>query len=105
MKYANTCICVFSGSGTSQCLGSNQKAVFFDKVLYNSCSNFFLDRFVPKNGVPKNGFPIVFSKSDLGGGDIFCDKKKYRIRETPTLLTDADSRTDTNFKMLHDLSS
>ena len=27
-----------------------------------------MERFVPKNGVPKNGFPIVFSKSDLGGG-------------------------------------
>ena len=30
--------------------------------------------------------------------------KKSRIRETPTLLTDADSRTNTNFKRLHDLS-
>ena len=34
--------------------------------------NFFLERFVLKNGVPKNEFAIVFSKSDLGGGgDIF----------------------------------
>ena len=31
-------------------------------------------------------------------------EKKSRIRETPTLSTDADSRTDTNLKGLHDLS-
>ena len=31
--------------------------------------------------------------------------EKSRIRETPTLLTDADSRADTNLKRLHDLSS
>ena len=31
-------------------------------------------------------------------------KKKSRIRETPTLLTDADSRTDANLKRLRDLS-
>ena len=31
-------------------------------------------------------------------------KKKSRIRETPTLSTDADSRTDTNLKRLSDLS-
>ena len=30
--------------------------------------------------------------------------KKSRIRETPTLSTDADNRTDTNLKRLHDLS-
>ena len=30
--------------------------------------------------------------------------KKSRIRETPTLSTDADSRTDTNLKKLRDLS-
>ena len=28
--------------------------------------------------------------------------KKSRIRETPTLSTDADNRTDTNLKRLHD---
>ena len=32
-------------------------------------------------------------------------KKKSRIRETPTLSTDADSRTDTNLKRLRDLSN
>ena len=32
-------------------------------------------------------------------------KKKSRIRETPTLSTDAASRTDTNLKRLRDLSS
>ena len=31
-------------------------------------------------------------------------KKKSRIRETPTLSTDADNRTDTNLKRLRDLS-
>ena len=31
-------------------------------------------------------------------------KKKSRIRETPTLSSDADSRTDTNLKRLRDLS-
>ena len=31
-------------------------------------------------------------------------KKKSRIRETPTLSTDADSRTDTNLKRLRNLS-
>ena len=31
-------------------------------------------------------------------------KKKSRIRETPTLSTDADFRTDTNLKSLRDLS-
>ena len=30
--------------------------------------------------------------------------KKSRIRETPTLSTDADSRTDTNLKRLRDSS-
>ena len=30
---------------------------------------------------------------------------KSRIRETPTLSTDADSRTDTNLKRLRDLSN
>ena len=30
--------------------------------------------------------------------------KKSRIRETPTLLTDADSGTDTNLKRKRDLS-
>ena len=30
--------------------------------------------------------------------------KKSRTRETPTLSTDADSRTDTNLKRLRDLS-
>ena len=33
-----------------------------------------------------------------------CDGKKSRIRETPTLSTDADSRADKNLKGLHDLS-
>ena len=32
------------------------------------------------------------------------DQKKSRIRETPTLSTDAGRRTDTNLKRLRDLS-
>ena len=48
---------------------------FFHKVLYTYCSKLFLERFVPKNGVMKNGFPIVFSKSDLGMGDSYMEKK------------------------------
>ena len=48
-----------------------------------SVLNFFPECFVPKNAVPKNGFPIVFSKSDLGGGgtyfvtNIFSEKAKH----------------------------
>ena len=37
------------------------------------------------------------------GSQIKC-LKKTRIRETKNLLTDADSRTDTIFERLHDLS-
>ena len=45
----------------------------------------FLDLFVSKNGVPKNGFLIVFSKSDLGWGggwvvfspNFFLEKAKH----------------------------
>ena len=33
-----------------------------------------------------------------------CPQKKSRPRETPTLSTDADSKTDTNLKRLRDLS-
>ena len=45
----------------------------------------------------------------VGGGSVIKGatpsiKKKSRIRETPTLSTDADSRTDTNLKRLRDLS-
>ena len=36
-----------------------------------------MERFVPKNGVPKNGFPIVFSKSDLAGGGAFFEPNKF----------------------------
>ena len=35
---------------------------------------------------------------------VWLDLEKSRIRETPTLSTDADSRTDTNLKRLRDLS-
>ena len=36
-----------------------------------------MSRFVPKNGVPKNLFPVVFSKSDLGGGERFFRQKFF----------------------------
>ena len=36
-------------------------------------------------------------------GHIVIQSKKCHIRETPTLLTDAYSRTDINLKGLHDL--
>ena len=36
--------------------------------------------------------------------NIHIGNKKSRIRETPTLSTDADSRTNTNSKRLRDLS-
>ena len=71
MKYANMRICMFSGSGTSRGLGLNPKTVFFYKVLYIQCSKKILEHFVPKKGVPKYGFPIIFSKSDLGVGGRF----------------------------------
>ena len=45
---------------------------------------YFMERFVPKNGVPKNGFPIVFSKSDLAGGGLFLSRKK--ILKKPNFL-------------------
>ena len=48
-----------------------QKVFFFFKCYIITVLNFFLERFVPKNGVPKNEFSIVFSKSDFGGGGQF----------------------------------
>ena len=38
---------------------------------------------------------------ELFGNYEICEEKS-RVRETPTLSTDADSRTDTNFKRLRD---
>ena len=37
-------------------------------MLYNNYSKINLGAFCLRNGVTKNGFPIVFSKSDLGRG-------------------------------------
>ena len=39
-------------------------------MLYDYCDNFF-GPFHPKKWRSKNGFPIVFSESDLGGGGQF----------------------------------
>ena len=36
-----------------------------------------MERFVQKNGVPKNGFPIVFKKSDLARGGAFFEPKFF----------------------------
>ena len=46
----------------------------------------------------------IVSSSDVRSSNSDYMNKKYRIRETPTLLTDADSRTDSNLKRLRDLS-
>ena len=45
---------------------------------------------------------VVKETFSLSFYDIITEKS--RIRETPTLSTDADNRTDTNLKRLHDLS-
>ena len=45
-----------------------------------------------------------FKLSLLTFNDVILKKKKSRIRETPTLSTDADSRTITNLKRLRNLS-
>ena len=47
---------------------------FFIKCYIITVLNFSVERFVPKTGVAKNGLPIVFSKRDLDGGDIFFDE-------------------------------
>ena len=45
-----------------------------------------------------------FKKKNIVKGEIQRGLEKSRIRETPTLSTDADSRKDTNLKRLRDLS-
>ena len=45
----------------------------------------------------------LYKKPVMTWPNLTC-KKKSRIRETKNLSTDADSRTDTIFKRLHDLS-
>ena len=47
-----------------------------------------------------SAFEQFFNRPSLAGAVI----QKFRIRETPTLSTDADSRTDTNLKGKQDLS-
>ena len=46
---------------------------FSDKVLYNYSSKFFFGAFWSVFKKIKNGFPIVFSKNDLGGGSFFAE--------------------------------
>ena len=52
----------------------------------------------------ENGLSIVKDYQIDENSEIKVDAEKFRIRETPTLSTDADSRTDTNLKRLRDLS-
>ena len=51
----------------------------FGKVSNWKYANYanwlFLERFDHTKILLKNGFPILFSKSDLVGGGRFCDKK------------------------------
>ena len=74
------------------------------------------------NCVPTFFFAADYGVTNTSGAKIFVSQywqprlvgallqtssdglKKSRIRETPTLSTDADSRTDTNMKRLRDLS-
>ena len=56
---------------------------FFHKMLYNYCSKFLLECFVPKNGVLKNEFLIVFFQVIWLGGtyfvmEFFSEKAKHR---------------------------
>ena len=50
--------------------------------------------------------PSFLQNMDInkGTGEKGMKKEKSRIRETLNLSTDADSRTDTNFESLRDLS-
>ena len=54
--------------------GIESKNRFLIKCYIITVLKKFLERIVQKNGVPKNGFLIVFSKSDLGGGTHFSPK-------------------------------
>ena len=67
--------------------------------------SFLLRKFVFHICVHKN---IVISSGKISSGGcvpfLLSLVKKSRIRETQTLLTDADSRTDINLKRLRDLS-
>ena len=50
------------------------------------------------------GLLLCFVKNSLLSQFTHFFRENSGIRETPTVLTDADSRTDTNLKRLHDLS-
>ena len=58
------------------------KSSYFDKVQYNYCSNFFVERFVPKNGAKKL-FPIVFKKWFFGGTVFFAEIFVCKKPNTP----------------------
>ena len=54
---------------------------FFDKVLYNYCSKFFLERFVLSK---KMDFPLYFEKVIwVGGGLFFCRNFFLKKPNTP----------------------
>ena len=64
--------------------GFESESRFLIKCYIITVLIFFVDRFVKKNGVSKNGFPVVFTKSDLaGGGGTLNLPKKIRKSQTP----------------------
>ena len=69
-------------------------------IQFNKIGYFFKNK---KNGhnSTKNIKKVIFYTTITNTFDF--SSKKSRIRETPTLSTDADSRTDTNLKRLRDL--
>ena len=70
-KYANVCIWVFSVSPLPKVKNSFWKQIWKENANI-SILNFFLKSFGQYLKKSKNGFPIVFSKSDLNGvGSIF----------------------------------
>ena len=62
---------MISSLGTYQGLKLFPKALRKIKSCVSTVLNFFVEHFVSKNGVLKNVFPIVFSKSNFGWGDSF----------------------------------
>ena len=68
-KYMYLCVFWFGHFLRS---GIKSESSFLIKCYNNYCSIFFcVQRLVPKYSVPKNGFPIVFSKNNLGGWKPF----------------------------------
>ena len=76
-KYANTQICVFLVRALPKVQDQIRKQ-FFDKVLYNYCSEKkLLSVLSKKNSIKKMDLPLHFQKVIWVGGDIFYDKKIF----------------------------